>query len=87
MKDCSWLDPKKFPEIADIEEFPTEVLCTICHLTKVDRSLLIIELKQFAEQYDSFVKTVDNMNEDEKDIKTITVQSQEKRKRIVLTVR
>ena len=25
VKDCSWLDPKKFSEIADIEEFPTEV--------------------------------------------------------------
>ena len=43
LKDCSWLDPKKFPEIADIDEFPTEVLCTICHLTKVDRNVIKAE--------------------------------------------
>ena len=49
LEDCSWLDPKKFNEIVMLDSFPTEVLCSISKLCKVERSQLLIELKQFAD--------------------------------------
>lgn len=56
LKDCSWLDPKMFREITNIDTFPPDILCTIPKLCKVDRSLLLIELKQFADQYESLTR-------------------------------
>ena len=48
LNDCSWLNPKKFPEILKIEEFSSGELNSIAKLSKVDRSTLLAELRQFA---------------------------------------
>lgn len=55
LKDCSWIDPKKFKEIVQVDKFPEDVLCPIPNLCKVERSMLLKELKQFAAQCKSFV--------------------------------
>ena len=55
LKDWSLLDPKKFNETVKVDSFPPEVLCRISELSKFHRSLLIIELKQFAGQYENFI--------------------------------
>lgn len=57
--DCSWLDPQRYSEISnlDITEIPSDVFGTISELTNIDRNCLILELKQFSSQYDSFNKT------------------------------
>lgn len=65
LKDCSWLDPEKFNEIATLDSFPDEVLVRISKLCKVGRSVLLVELKQFADQYKSFMK-VDEMKNTKK---------------------
>lgn len=56
LKDCSWLNPKKFKDIAKIKQFQSDELKSIATLSNVDRSTLIVELRQFATQYPSLVK-------------------------------
>lgn len=56
LNDCSWLNPKKFPEILKIEEFSSGELNSIAKLSKVDRSTLLVELRQFAGQYSNLIK-------------------------------
>lgn len=55
LQDCSWLDPKKFDSILKLETFPTEALHSVSKLCKIERSRLLIELRQFAQQYSNFI--------------------------------
>lgn len=55
LQDCSWLDPKTFDSMLKLEKFPTEALHSVSKLCKIERSRLLIELRQFAQQYRNFI--------------------------------
>lgn len=63
LEDLSWLNPRKFNDIMTIKDFPAGVLSCISKLCNVERSILLIELKQFADQYKSFIKVVNTQDE------------------------
>nr|CAI5851138.1 unnamed protein product [Callosobruchus analis] len=65
LEDMSWLHPRKFNDIMKLKDSPTGVLSYISKLCKVERTLLLIELKQFADQYKSFIKVVNTQDEHE----------------------
>lgn len=65
LEDLSWLHPRKFNDVMKLKDFPTGVLSHISELCKVERTLLLIELKQFADQYKSFIKVVNTQDERE----------------------
>ncbi|KAL5236882.1 hypothetical protein ACI65C_004292 [Semiaphis heraclei] len=54
LKDCHWLEPKAFPSIKSLNNFPDDVLTKICELAGVERISICYELKQFACQFESF---------------------------------
>lgn len=75
---------KKFKEITKLDKFPEEVLCTIPNLCKVERSMSLKELKQFAAKYKSFVNTKETAkaqkkerNEDKSEDENLTGSSSE----------
>jgi hypothetical protein len=55
MKDCSWLDPKKYCDLQAINEISDNVFNEITKLTNVERSAVLTELKQFAIYYHSII--------------------------------
>ncbi|KAJ8720990.1 hypothetical protein PYW08_006455 [Mythimna loreyi] len=63
LEDLSWLNPRKFNDIMTTKDFPAGVLSCISKLCNVERSILLIELKQFADQYKSFIKVVKTQDE------------------------
>ncbi|CAH0557837.1 unnamed protein product [Brassicogethes aeneus] len=74
LQDCSWLDPKKFDSILKLETFPTEALRSVSKLCKIERSRLLMELRQFAQQYSNFIAAEstenygDRCNDEEDDL-------------------
>lgn len=55
MKDCGWLDPKKYCDLQTINEIPDNVFNEITKLANVERSAVLSELKQFANYYHSII--------------------------------
>ncbi|KAL4098359.1 hypothetical protein QTP88_022988 [Uroleucon formosanum] len=55
MKDCGWLDPKKYCDLQTINEIPDNIFNEITKLANVERSAVLSELKQFANYYHSII--------------------------------
>jgi hypothetical protein len=64
--DCSWLNPKKYPEIAEMKnlaEFGESTFEKLSELTGLNRMSLLEELRQLAGQYENLTKNWRNLYE------------------------